>query len=433
MSGFKHQLYAYLGEECIATLALAAENELNFLYHEKWQHSGYALSPHLPLDNSAAKSQFAIKVFFQNLFPEGENFDILLQSFRVSRNNIFAITQILGLDLPGALQIISDPVMLSIQTSFRAIQPFEIVERLKNYSVHDLVIWDGKPRLSVAGIHQKINVVVKEDGELGFGEGQLCSTHILKFDRSPKNRVVINEFLMMQLAKGIGLNVADVELKYFAEYPTLLIKRFDRTWRDHKVLRRHMIDGCQALNLLPDYKYERNFGSGRDVKDIREGASFPALFAFCNACKNPALAKKQLLEWTLFNLIIGNWDAHGKNISFFVSEAGIEIAPLYDLICIRIYPEFSQELAMALGDEFDTIEINAYQLADFADSCQISRVTVATTLINLCHQVLSALPYLLQFPEVANEKDFIKQLSHGVETQVMHFIEQAPLIADITL
>ncbi len=431
MSGFKHQLKAYLGQTFIATLTLLENNQLEFTYQPMWEEQGYALSPHLPLDNSAANDQFRIKVFFQNLFPEGENLEIFLKTFHLSQYNLFAITMTLGLDLPGALQLILTTDTLPDTGSFREIHESEIVERLKHYNAHNLVIWDGKPRLSLAGVHQKINVLLNQDGVLGFGEGSLCSTHILKFDRSPDKNIVLNEFLMMRLAKYVGLNVADVSVRYFDEFNTLLIKRFDRQLRDNRIWRRHMIDGCQALNLMPEYKYERHLGSGRDVKHLREGASLQSLFEFCELCRNPALAKKQCIEWTLFNLIIGNTDAHGKNISFFVSAAGIEPAPIYDLISIRMYPEFSQELAMAIGDQFDSTAIYAYQLADFADTCGIPRDFVTKTLLDLCGKISTALSGLQSYVRNEKEKHFLKELTEQIRAQIAHFETQADLISSM--
>jgi serine/threonine-protein kinase HipA len=431
MPGFKHQLNAYLGEKWIATLALTDDDQLQFFYTDEWRHEGYPVSPHLPLDNSASTDQYAIKVFFQNLFPEGENLDVLLQNCHLSRYNIFGLTRALGADLPGALQLLPETVSLPNTQTFRLIQTSEIVERLKHYSASNLLIWDGKPRLSLAGVHQKINVVLDIEGQMGFGDGKLCSTHLLKFERSAEQHLVLNEFLMMKLAKSLEMNVADVELKYFDKFPTLLVTRFDRKWINDAVHRRHMIDGCQALNLLPDYKYERNLGSGRDVRDIREGASLPALFALSHSCHNPALAKKQLLEWTLFNLIIGNWDAHAKNLSYFLSNAGMEMTPAYDLISIRVYTEFDQELSMALGDEFDATQIHAYQLADFADSCGISRASLAKMLSHLCAKILIKLPELQALAGTADEQLFIKNLIDSIRQQAHYLQTQAPLISNI--
>ncbi|WP_288739428.1 hypothetical protein [uncultured Rheinheimera sp.] len=48
---------------------------------------------------------------------------------------------------------------------------------------------------------------------------------------------------------------------------TLLVKRFARKYdpRAGRLLRQHVIDGCQALDLPRYYKYERNLGDGWGV------------------------------------------------------------------------------------------------------------------------------------------------------------------------
>ena len=87
--------------------------------------------------------------------------------------------------------------------SFRVVETNELIDRLDNREFTSLIVWDGKPRLSVAGVQEKINVLVRENGELGFGEGALCSTHILKFERNKNINLVLNEFTTMRLAKGL--------------------------------------------------------------------------------------------------------------------------------------------------------------------------------------------------------------------------------------
>lgn len=121
----------------------------------------------------------------------------------------------------------------------------------------------------------------------------------------------------MQLAERCALSVANVQMLHFGQHSALLVERFDRKLvTTNTVKRRHLIDGCQALNLPPEYKYEQNFGNGRDVAHIRDGVSLPKLFDFANQCMNPAKTKQQILDWVLFNVLIFNCDAHGKNISF---------------------------------------------------------------------------------------------------------------------
>lgn len=389
MIGNKHALDLYLGKDnLIGELILSNDDQLFWQYNERWQQTGFAISPHLPLNNDI--SSVNVNRFLRNLLPEGNGLDELVAHFhQLSKNNTFGLMLALGLDAPGALIMLASGQIFPTEGKFLAISDTVLEKRLNAREENGLIIWHGKPRLSVAGVQDKINVVANEDGQLGFGEGSLCSTHILKFEKQKLSHLVLNEYFTLQLAKQCGLNVADAKLMRYGKNPALLIKRFDRQFvSTNKVLRRPVIDGCQALNLSPEYKYERNFGSSRDVAHIREGVSFQKLFSFANQCTNPGLTKQQMLDWTLFNLMVFNYDAHGKNITFFVSEQGLSLAPFYDLINVKMYPHFEQEMAMALGDEFNSNTVNAYQLADFADTCQLRRSHVTNRLKLIANRLI---------------------------------------------
>jgi serine/threonine-protein kinase HipA len=67
--------------------------------------------------------------------------------------------------------------------------------------------------------------MVNSYGQLGFGEGTFCSTHILKFERKTQFKLVKNELLTMCLAKASGLQVANVQLKRYGKHDGLLVER----------------------------------------------------------------------------------------------------------------------------------------------------------------------------------------------------------------
>lgn len=432
MSGSEHGLDVYLGKNKIAKLTLM-NDQLYWHYDVLWQQSGYAVSPHLPLD--ADIPTLNVQRFLRNLLPEGNGLDELVSNFHLSKYNTFGLVRALGMDTPGALIILAPKQPLPQTASFRFIADHELEKRLDSRDEFSLIVWDGKPRLSVAGIQDKINVVVTEDGQLGFGEGSLCSTYILKFEKQKLSHLVLNEFITMQLAKYCGLKVANVQLVRYGKHPALLVERFDRQYisRDD-VKRRHIIDGCQALNLSPDYKYERNFGSGLDVAHIRDGVSLIKLFDFANQCANPALTKQQMLDWVLFNILVFNCDAHGKNISFFVGPNGIRLAPFYDLVNIKMYPDFELEFAMGLGDEFDSNTVNAYQLADFADACQLARPLLTKRLKYMVKKLQVKLDSegneLVSNDE---ERRYLEQYRLIVHRRCEHLLHQADEIVSIEL
>lgn len=423
-------LDVYLGKHAIAKLMLD-NDELQWHYAASWQQAGFPMSPHLPLQGDISAT--CVQRFIRNLFPEGNGFEELLSLCHVSKSNTFALIRALGHDTPGALTFLAADSDTPA-TSFRSLTDTELAARLDARDSTNLIAWDGKPRLSVAGIQDKINVVVDSTGQLGFGEGELCSSHILKFEPKKLMHLVLNEYFTMQLAQRCGLAVAKVELRRFGRHPGLLVERFDRQLiAAQKVKRRHIIDGCQALNLPPEYKYERNFGSGRDVMHIREGASLEKLFAFAASCENPARTKQDMLDWLLFNILVFNCDAHAKNISFFVTASGLALAPFYDLVNVKMYPEFEQDLAMALGDEFDENNVHAYQLADFADTCKLPRAYVAQRLGKLAQKLLTAIVEPVKLDLTSEENDYLVRYKQLVASRCEHLLSQVDAIRTIDL
>nr|WP_058442026.1 HipA domain-containing protein [Legionella brunensis] len=432
MVGDKQGLDVYLGKSQIANITFI-EDQLYWIYHENWKKSGYALSPHLPLHEDIPPSN--VQRFLRNLLPEGNPLEVLVNSFHLSKSNTFGLIRALGLDISGSLVILPSNQAIPEQAHFRQITNEELEGRLNNRDSYSLIVWDGKHRLSVAGVQDKINVVLNEEGHFGFGEGSLCSTHILKFETQKLSYLVLNEYLSMQLAKRCALSVANVQMKRFGQHPALLVERFDRKLITTNIVkRRHLIDGCQALNLPPEYKYEQNFGNSRDVAHIRDGVSLPKLFDFANQNINPAKTKQQILDWVLFNILIFNCDAHGKNISFFVGPNGISLAPFYDLVNIKMYPEFEHNLAMALGDEFEEDNINAYQLADFSDTCQLPRSLVAKRLKYLVGKLTAALPEEIDLILINDkEKTYLKKYQEMVTKRCKNLLEQSDQITSMRL
>jgi serine/threonine-protein kinase HipA len=191
-----------------------------------------------------------------------------------------------------------------------------------------------------------------------------------------------------------------------------MVKRFDRVYKESFVERLHVIDGCQMLDLSPSHKYERNFGSGRDVKEIRQGASFSKVFSSTSLCEVPAKANLELLNWAMFNLVIGNSDAHGKNLSYFINEKGIKLTPFYDILCILVHEDVEHDVAMAYGDEFDTNKVMAFELRVFADNVNLNFKLVSQVLDKTAKAIILAFEKSVvdESKLLDDEKVFIKKL-----------------------
>lgn len=421
MNNNENCLDIFLGQEKIAELQ-ANSTQLVWNYTNTWQDHGYPISPHLPFSQNIEPTN--TQIFLRNMLPEGRAFDDLITYSHVSRGNTFALIRILGADTSGALILLPTGSSLPESGHIRMITPEELQERLDKREHFNLQIWDDKPRLSLAGVQDKLNVIVDKYHLLGFGEGKLCSTHLLKFETHKLAHLVLNEFVTMSLAQSCDMEVAKVEMMRFGKNPALLVKRFDREFQSNEnVIRRQVIDGCQALNLPPEYKYERNLGSGRDVAHIKNGASFAKLFKFSEQCNNPALVKMKIIDWAFFNILVFNCDAHGKNISFFINQNGIFLAPFYDLVNIKMYDHFNQEIAMAIGDEFDADNINAYQIIEFAEMCNVPRSFISNRLQIMANKILANIEFIINSNgSNAEEQEYLNKYQNLVINRCKYFL-----------
>lgn len=385
-----HELQVWADEAHVAAIEHEGRDDRWGLhYTQPWlaDAQSYPLSPALPLVRPAADyASASIKRFIEHLLPEGRSLDVAIAYNGLARTNVFGLIWALGAETAGALRFAGDAAAAQPagEPTWREIPLQELDRRIAEREHMPLTVWDGKVRMSVAGLQDKLLVYLDrawdDGGRLFLVDGpRLASTHILKPDTGNPNtpHLAVNEHFCMWLARRMGLPAAEVDLLRTPR-PVLVVRRFDREVQDVggelRVRRRHIIDACQACDLPVAYKYERNLGSAPAVRHIRDGMSFERLFRCADLTANKAAARLALLRWALFQFLIGNSDAHGKNFSFFVRPGGLlEPTPWYDLVSVLQYDRFDTELAMAYGDVFSHADVSPFALADFAARCGVSR------------------------------------------------------------
>ncbi len=93
-------------------------------------------------------------------------------------------------------------------------------------------------RISLAGVQDKLAVVVNPSGRIGLPRGTTPSTHILKpasterrgrrGDRLAYPALVANEAMCLTLARHAGIEVPELQVLNVDDEPALLIARYDR-------------------------------------------------------------------------------------------------------------------------------------------------------------------------------------------------------------
>lgn len=381
-------LSVLLADAEVGRLGVDAQQQLRFEYAADWCQSGFPLAPSVPLSTPVGHEpdwSVAAAAFFQNLLPEGQALEDVCRSLQISKSSSFGLLRAMGSEASGAVRVLAPDRPLTAD-NLRPVPRAELSGRIRDRLDVPFSVWDGTVRLSIAGYQDKL-AVFESDGEWSLVDGaSRASTHILKPDPiAPRLAgLTSNEFFCMRLAAAIKLPVAAVRLEHVPE-PVLVVERFDRARDGDRVRRIHAIDGCQALGVTPALKYERPFGDGRDVADIRTGTSLPVLFRLGRSATTPAAFKLHLLRWVIFQALIQNFDAHAKNISFFWDRSGLRVAPAYDLVSIGIYPEswFPKTFAMAFGDAFTVQDLIPYEWAHMAHLCDIKLRQLANEIVKM--------------------------------------------------
>lgn len=402
------------------------EDRFAFCYDDAWVQSedGYSISPHIPMRGPAASSG-TVRRFLENLLPEGRALDVVASTFQLARNNLYGLLRQIGQETAGALAFVAESPQAR-PTTRREITPAELKRRMDERAEVPFAVWDGRVRMSIAGYQDKLSVYL-DDGRMYLVEGTLASTHILKPEPIDRRlpMLVANEHYCMTLAKRLGLPVPPVSLLRVPD-PILVVERFDRVREGERVRRLHVIDGCQALDLPVAYKYERNFGSGRDVRHIRDGVSFERLFSAAELSVEKAVTRMGLLRWALFQYLIGNSDAHGKNISFYCTPVGLALAPYYDLVNVAQYDGLDHEFAMAYGDEFVLDDVRPYDWALFAERIKIPRTLLSREMNRIGREAQAAAAEQLADESYrGDEKAFVSTIAAYVQAQAGKLAESA--------
>jgi serine/threonine-protein kinase HipA len=298
-----------------------------FQYTENWlaHPEHFALSPHLPLTAELlldGASKRPVQWYFDNLLPEEGQRILLASDARLDAADAFGLLAWYGAESAGSVSLLPPDAAPQIAEPLRPLPDNALEARIRQLPRAPLTHAAIK-RMSLAGAQHKLAVVLQED-MLFEPAGATPSTHILKPDHPDDDypHSVINEWFVMRLAKRLGLDVPDVHRRYVPS-PVYLINRFDRTPDTQGWQRRHVIDACQLLGLDRSFKYSQG--------------SMEALAALAKACRSPAVVRSRLFGWLVFNVLVGNSDAHLKNLSFLVSHEGIQLAPFYDLLSISTY------------------------------------------------------------------------------------------------
>ena len=264
--------------------------------------------------------------FFSNLLPEGHMREYLAIKAGVKKDREFYLMAVLGEDLPGALTI----------------QPLDAAGAAGHLDEpHPLEEADQELgrvfRFSLAGVQLKFSAVMETSGGLTIPADGIGGSWIIKLPSTQYPAVPENEYLMLELARTVGIEVPTTRLVPVAEIDglpsdarrpagqALVIERFDRGAGGRRI---HMEDFAQVFGLFPEDKYsKRSYANIAAVlwAETGHGSTY------------------EFVRRLAFSVVVGNADMHLKNWSLLYPDGRTPVlSPGYDFVSILPYiPEDS--------------------------------------------------------------------------------------------
>ena len=371
-----HELDVWLFAARAGTLALV-DGRLSFSYAPGWlsHKDAVTLSTSLPLQAEPFDDR-KTRPFFAGLLPEGQMRRLIAQHFQVSGQNDFALLDHIGGECAGAVTLLKPGQVLPVPSHRDDVQWLsneEVIAVLDELPRRPMLAGKDGLRLSLAGTQDKLPVVF-DGARLGLPRGGTPSSHILKPAISAVEDSVINEGFCMALAEAMQLKPAKSKVHKVLDRSFLLVERYDRPVdaQGHRQ-RLHQEDFCQALGVVPEMKYQNE--GGPDLAQC---------FELVRSATRPSAPQVlRLLDYVIFNALIGNHDAHAKNFSLLYSGKAPVLAPFYDTLSTAVYPTLTQKMAMKIGSKYKFSEIQARHWEQFAEGTGFTKAQAKRRIMEL--------------------------------------------------
>lgn len=405
-----HELEVWLFADRVGTLSLV-DGRLHFRYLSDWlsRPGAVSLSRSLPLQDAPFDDHHS-RPFFAGLLPEGQLRRLIAQRFQVSTQNDFALLDHMGGECAGAVTLLApgQPMPGAEQADdVQWLTEDEIVALLDELPQRPMLAGQDGLRLSLAGAQDKLPVVF--DGvRMGLPKNGTPSSHILKPAIRTLEDTVSNEGFCLALADAMRLQPAKSQVLSVRGRQFLLVERYDRVSHAQGQRQRiHQEDFCQALGVVPEMKYQNE--GGPDLAQC---------FDLVRRVTRPSAPQVlRLLDYVVFNALIGNHDAHAKNFSLLYADKSVVLAPFYDVLSTAVYPTLTPKMAMKIGSKYKFTELQSRHWEQFAQAAGLSPAQVKKRVLAIARQ--------LPHEAAALRSSFVTQdLDHDILGKIVDLIER---------
>lgn len=375
----EHKLSVRLYGKKVGVLERLENKKMHFTYKND---ALTAISLSMPLKEHVFDHRHC-KPFFAGLLPEVNRVRRSLgRVLGIDESDYFGFLKEVGQECAGAISF-HDVTAPEIEEKRNLSQAKKLDDKQLRQFIHSIpersFVQIGEDLRSIlSGESEKSQVCLVEDC-IALSPEYGLTTHIIK-PAMPDKNILFNEYICLKIAKKIGLNAVDVTLRQLDDIDYFLVPRYDRILdRQHQVRCLHQEDFCQALRISPARKMEIDGGPG-----------FKEVFHLLNKTVVPAICRNSLMHRVIFNYLIGNTRAHGKNFSLlYTTLSQPSLAPVYGVRCYY-HEDDTSKMAMKIGSKYDYNEITPTDWRQFCKEVNYAYPAFKRILFDLIEKSVSA-------------------------------------------
>ncbi|TFB95730.1 MULTISPECIES: type II toxin-antitoxin system HipA family toxin [unclassified Cryobacterium] len=365
------------------------KSRVNFTWDSGYQPGNITLTESFASLPGVQPDATLVSNFFGGYAPDGNHRAAMAKRRGIDPGDLFGLLREFGGSIGGALTFRDPDEPPKYTPRYEQLDEGAVAQRLRQaVKQHDLGTQDDS-RSMLPGYQPKLLLA-----RFGSGwyqpHGRAHSTHILKPELTSRPGNIHNEFYSHELARHMKLSRFASEIITFGQTTFLAIERFDRSVTGNTVSLIHQEDVAQALGL--------------DWRDSDAKFQDPAFLA--NPARPSALRVAELTgtfpdsdgattEWLrqlVFHVLVGDNDAHAKNVGLIHDANGTSVSELYDAVPNFFQPgRMSWDMAMAVDGVFDHRKVSIKRLVAEAASWSVLRPDrIEATIQATIHEFIAA-------------------------------------------
>jgi len=294
--------------------------------------TGVTLSESFAAVPGASPKVGVVSHFLGGYVPEGYHRTIMARRRGVDPGDLFGLLREYGGSLAGAVTVTPGPEASPAGDSgwLEQLSSVELAERLRQAVRETDQAIPTDSRSTLPGFQPKL-LAARAGGAWAQPHGAMHSTHILKPQVSDRATRIVDEYYAHLLARRAGLAAYSADILEADGVTFLAIERYDRVeGYDGHVGLVHQEDMAQALGL--DWQSTTVKFQDHNRPDNPAHASATRIARLLSTVPHGSELVNSWVRRFVFSLILGDNDAHAKNVALLHTQQGTSLAPVYDVV-----------------------------------------------------------------------------------------------------